>query len=218
MRCEELIHGVLVRHGKGALAVRSGNMVGRSFQLSRYFGAFMMGARIARYGSSVVDQQPKNLACALMYGDPWTIAVPDIARTDYFLVMGANPHASQGSILSFPTVMGEIERIRERGGKTVVIDPVNTGTAKRADEWHPIVPGTDAAFLLALVHVLFAEGLVKLGALEGRVNGVNRVREIAAGWTPARAAAICGIDVDTIRRIARELAGAKSAAIYGRIG
>ena len=153
-----------------------------------------------------------------MYGDPWTIAVPDIARTDYFLVMGANPHASQGSILSFPNVMGEIERIRERGGKTVVIDPVNTGTAKRADEWHPIVPGTDAAFLLALVHVLFAEGLVKLGALEGRVNGVDRVREIAARWSPTRAAAICGIDVDTIRRIARELAGAKSAAVYGRIG
>ena len=218
VRCEELLHGVLVRHGKAALAVRSGNMVGRSYQLSRYFGAFMMGARIARYGSSVVDQQPKNLACALMYGDPWTIAVPDIARTDYFLVMGANPHASQGSILSFPNVMGEIERIRERGGKTVVIDPVNTGTAKRADEWHPIVPGTDAAFLLALVHVLFAEGLVQLGALEGRVNGVDRVREIAAAWTPTRAAAICGIDVDTIRRIARELAGAKSAAVYGRIG
>jgi anaerobic selenocysteine-containing dehydrogenase len=72
---------------------------------------------------------------------PWMIPVPDISRTQYFLVMGANPHASQGSILAFPGVMVEIKRIRERGGKTVVIDPVNTGTAQRADEWMPIFPG-----------------------------------------------------------------------------
>ncbi len=217
-RCEELLHGVLERHGKGALAARTGNMVGRSYQLSRYVGAFAMSARIARYGSSVVDQQPKNLACALMYGDPWTIPVPDIARTQYFLVMGANPHASQGSILAFPDVIGEIERIRERGGKTVVIDPVNTGTAQRADEWLPIVPGSDAAFLLALVHVLFADGLVRLGALDGLVNGVERVRELTEAWTPERASATCGIAADTIRRIAHEISEAQSAAIYGRIG
>ena len=217
-RCEELLHGVLSRHGKGALAVRIGNMVGRSYQLPRYVGAFMMAARIARYGSSVVDQQPKNLACALMYGNAWTIPVPDIARTDYFLVMGANPHASQGSILSFPDVMSEIDRIKERGGTTVVIDPVNTGTAKRADEWLPIVPGTDAAFLLAIVHVLFAENRVRLGALEDMVNGVDELRQISTAWTPTRAAVICGIDADTIVRVARELSDAKSAAIYGRIG
>ncbi len=217
-RCEELLHGVLARHGRGALAVRTGNMVGRSYQLPRYVGAFMMAARIARYGSSVVDQQPKNLACALMYGNAWTIPVPDIARTDYFLVMGANPHASQGSILSFPDVMSEIDRIKERGGTTVVIDPVNTGTAKRADEWLPIVPGTDAAFLLAIVHVLYAEDRVRLGALEDMVNGVDELRQISTAWTPTRAAVICGIDADTIVRVARELSDAKSAAIYGRIG
>jgi anaerobic selenocysteine-containing dehydrogenase len=217
-RCEELIHGVLERHGKGALAVRTGNMVGRSYQLARYVGAFSMSARITRYGSSVVDQQPKNLACALMYGDPWMIPVPDIARTQYFLVMGANPHASQGSILAFPDVMGEIERIRERDGKTVVIDPVNTGTAQRADEWIPIVPGSDTAFLLALVHTLFADGLVQLGALEGIVNGVDEVRALTNEWTPERASLLCGISPETIRRIAHEISAAESAAIYGRIG
>jgi hypothetical protein len=94
--------------------------------------------------------------------------------------MGGNPQASQGSLLACPDVLGEIDRIRERGGKTVVVDPRRTGTADRADEWIPIQPGTDAAFLLALCHVLFADDLVRLGPLADRVNGVDEVRALRA--------------------------------------
>src|SRR5205085_10316453 len=83
-------------------------------------------------------------ACMLMYGNMWWIPTPDIQRTDYWVVMGGNPQASQGSLLACPDVLGEIDRIRERGGKTVVVDPRRTGTADRADEWIPIQPGTDA--------------------------------------------------------------------------
>ena len=217
-KCEEIIHGILERHGRGALAARTGNAVGRSSTLSRYVGAFAMLAKITRYTSSVVDQQPKNVACQLMYGDAWKMAVPDIARTDYFLVMGANPAESQGSILAFPDVLAEIDRIRDRGGRTVVIDPVRTRTAKRGDEWIPIVPGTDALFLLAMANVLFADGLVDLGRLDGHVNGVGRVAEICAEFTPESVADVCGIPAATIRRLAHEISAAPTAAVYGRIG
>src|SRR5262249_33344432 len=134
------------------------------------------------------------------------------------VVMGGNPQASQGSLLACPDVLGEIDRIRARGGKTVVIDPRRTGTAARADEWIPIQPGTDAAFLLAVCHVLFAENLVRLGSLAERVNGVDDVRALATGFTPERVEAACRIPAATIRRLAREIAAAPSAAVYGRIG
>src|SRR5262249_57421357 len=102
------------------------------------------------------------------------------------VVMGGNPQASQGSLLACPDVLGEIDHIRARGGKTVVIDPRRTGTAARADEWIPIQPGTDAAFLLAVCQTLFAEGLVRLGELDGRVNGVDEVGSLSAPFTPER--------------------------------
>jgi anaerobic selenocysteine-containing dehydrogenase len=132
--------------------------------------------------------------------------------------MGANPHASQGSLLACPDLLGEFDRIREGGGRTVVIDPRRTGTAERADEWVPIVPGTDAALLLAMVHVLFAEDLVDVGDVADIVAGVDELRVLAADFTPEAVAATCAIPPPTIRRLARELAAAPSGVIYGRIG
>jgi anaerobic selenocysteine-containing dehydrogenase len=114
--------------------------------------------------------------------------------------------------------MGEIDRLRARGGKTVVIDPRRTGTADRADEWIPIRPGTDAAFLLALCQVLFAEGLVRPGPLAARMNGLDEVRVLAAPFTPERVEATCRVPAVTMRNLAREIAAAPSAAVYGRIG
>src|SRR5580700_10898274 len=96
-------------------------------------------------------------------GGMWTFPIPDVPRTDLWVIMGANPQASQGSLLACPDLLGQIDRIRDAGGRTIVVDPRRTGTAERADEWIPIVPGTDAALLMAVVHVLFAEGLVDLG-------------------------------------------------------
>ena len=217
-RCEEIIHGILERDGRGALACRTGNAVGRSSTLCRYVGAFAGMAKIARFTSSTVDQQPKNVSCQLMYGNAWAMPVPDIARTDFFLVMGANPAESQGSILAFPDVLGEIDRIRERGGRTVVIDPVRTKTAKHADTWVSIVPGTDALLLLAMANVLFADGLVRLGALAEHVNGVEAVRVACAEFTPELVAPVCGIPGDVIRSLTHEVSAARTAAIYGRIG
>ncbi|MDQ1521791.1 MAG: hypothetical protein QOI55_2864, partial [Actinomycetota bacterium] len=153
-----------------------------------------------------------------MFGGMWSFPIPDVERTRYFLVMGANPHASQGSLLAHPDLIGEIDRIRERGGKTVVVDPRRTGTAERADEWVPITPGTDAAFLLAIVQTLFDEGLVDLGGVADMVDGVDDVRELARDFGPDVVEAACGVPATTIRRIAHELAGANPGVVYGRIG
>jgi anaerobic selenocysteine-containing dehydrogenase len=132
--------------------------------------------------------------------------------------MGGNPQASGGSLLACPDVLGELDAIRARGGKVIVVDPRRTGTADHADEWVPILPGTDAAFLLAMCNVLFAEGLTTLGALEEKVKGVDTVRELCADFTPESVEAFCRVPADTIRRLAREFAAAPSGAVYGRIG
>jgi anaerobic selenocysteine-containing dehydrogenase len=154
----------------------------------------------------------------LMYGSMWAIPTPDVHRTDYWLVMGANPEASQGSLLACPDVLGEIDRIRERGGKVVVIDPRRTGTAKRASEWIPIRPGTDAALLLAVVNVLFADNLVDLGEIADLIEGVETVRSLCAPFTPEKVERTCSVPAATIRRLAHEIAAARTAAVYGRIG
>jgi anaerobic selenocysteine-containing dehydrogenase len=217
-RCQEIIGGALERYGREAFAIRTGNMVGHNFSLMRYIAAFAMKARIVNYTSSTVDQQPKNVACDQMYGDAWAIPVPDIAHTDLWVIMGGNPAASNGSILSFPDVMGEIKRIRARGGATIVVDPVRTGTAKAADQWIAIRPGTDALFLLAVVNTLFTDDLVHLKALTGKVNGVEQLRAVAARWTPEAVTAACGVPAETIREFAHRVANAPTAAVYGRIG
>jgi anaerobic selenocysteine-containing dehydrogenase len=149
-----------------------------------------------------------------MYGLWWNFPVPDIERTDLLVIMGANPAASQGSLLAAPDVMGLINGIRKRG-KVIVIDPVRTQTAAQADEWLPIVPGTDAALLLAVAHTLFDEDLVNPGP---HVDGVDTMRRVAADWPPERVSDVTGIDEDSIRRLARELAGAEKSVVYGRIG
>ncbi|MGZ6645287.1 MAG: molybdopterin oxidoreductase family protein, partial [Solirubrobacteraceae bacterium] len=170
------------------------------------------------YTASTVDQFPKQLASGLMFGTGLTVAVPDVDRTDHLLILGANPLASNGSLLTAPDMRGRLRAIRARGGKVVVIDPRRTRTAQEADEHHFIVPGTDALLLFALVHVLFAEGLADPGALAGLVDGLDTVRELAAGFAPADVAAATGIAAAEIERMARELAAAPTAAVYGRIG
>jgi anaerobic selenocysteine-containing dehydrogenase len=210
---------VLAEHGKEAVTAYIGNPTAHNFSLSRYVPAFVAMAGLpVIYSAGTVDQWPKNLTSALMFGGMWAIPVPDLDRTDFLLMLGANPHASQGSLLAAPDVLGRLDAIRARGGRVVVVDPRRTGTARHADEWLPIRPGTDAAFLLALAHVLFAEGRVRLSGLAGRVNGVEAVRRVAGEFAPERVSETCGIPAETIRRVARALSEAPRAAVYGRIG
>jgi anaerobic selenocysteine-containing dehydrogenase len=218
-RCTELLLPVIERHGIGAVTAFVGNPLAHGLSLSRYIGVLIGMSGIPMiYSPGTVDQWPKNVSSHLMYGGMWSIPVPDVRRTDLFVVMGANPSASQGSLLACPDLMGEIDAIRARGGEVVVVDPRRTGTADHASEWLAITPGTDAAFLLAVVHVLFADGLVDLGGIGDLIDGVDELRALAADWTPERVAATTGITAERTRRLASQLAETERAVLYGRIG
>lgn len=169
------------------------------------------------FSASTVDQMPKHVSAGLMWGRPDMFPLPDIDRTDYMLIVGANPYISNGSLVTVPNFPRCLEALRERG-KFVVVDPRRTKTAENASEHLTIVPGTDSYWLLALVHTLFDENLVDIGRLEEHVSGVEQVRDIASAYSPEAVAQHCGIDADTTRRIARELAAAPTAAVYGRMG
>lgn len=214
-RCTELLAPVIAEHGIGALTCYTGNPLAHSFSLGRYTGVLLgMSGIPVSYSPGTVDQWPKNLSSHLMYGNWWGFPVPDIERTDLLVIMGANPAASQGSLLAAPDVMGLIGRI----DTVIVIDPVRTPTAAKADEWLPITPGTDAALLMAVVHTLFDEGLVDLGGLAEHLDGVDALRTAAHDWTPERVAGVTGISAERTRELARQLAGTERAVVYGRIG
>ncbi|MCU1368210.1 MAG: molybdopterin dinucleotide-binding protein [Ilumatobacteraceae bacterium] len=218
-RCEELVRPILEQDGIRAITAYIGNPAVHNYSLSRYTGAVVGIPRMpVIWSAGTVDQWPKNVACAQLFGNPWSLPIPDIHRTDLFVVMGANPHASNGSLFSCPDILGEIDRIRERGGRTIVIDPRRTGTAERADEWISIVPGMDAAFLLAIINVIDAEGLTRLGVLDGRVQGIDEVFAAASAFTPEAVEEACGVPAERIRELARELATTERAVVYGRIG
>jgi anaerobic selenocysteine-containing dehydrogenase len=213
------IQGVIARHGIGAVTAYIGNPTAHNFSLSRYVPAFIALSGLGQtYSAGTVDQWPKNLSSMLMFGGMWAFPIPDLERTDYLLMLGANPHASQGSLLAAPDVLGKLDAIRARGGRVVVVDPRRTGTLRHASEWLPIQPGGDAAFLLALAQVIFAEKRERLRGLATRVNGLAEVRALVAELTPEAVAAATRIPAETTRRIAREIAGAERAAVYGRIG
>src|SRR5438309_8118943 len=165
------------------------------------------------YSASTVDQMPKQVSAGLMFGTLLSIPVPDLDRTDYLLILGANPFVSNGSLMTAPDVPGRLRAIRRRGGKVVVIDPRRTRTAAEATEHHFIRPGTDAYFLFGIVHTLFGERLVRLGRLAGHAAGVEQVEALARPFAPEAVAGRCGIDAATIRRLARELARAERAAV-----
>jgi anaerobic selenocysteine-containing dehydrogenase len=206
-------------HGRQALGIYIGNPSAHNLSVLTY-GRVLVKALQTRniFSASTVDQYPKQMASALLFGSGVSVAVPDVDRTDHLLILGANPLASNGSLLTAPDMRGRLRAIRARGGKVVVVDPRRTRTAREADEHHFIRPGTDALLLFALVHTLFDERLEDLGALAPHVAGLDEVRELATGFEPEEVADACGIAADEIRRMARELAAAPRAAVYGRIG
>jgi anaerobic selenocysteine-containing dehydrogenase len=206
-------------HGRDAVAAYLGNPGAHNLALMLYNPVLLraLGTRNV-YSASTVDQMPKQVSAGLMFGTVLSVPVPDLDRTDYLLVLGADPFTSNGSLMTAPDVPGRLRAIRQRGGKVVVIDPRRTRTASEADEHHAIRPGGDAAFLWGIVHVLFDENLVRLGRLAEHVAGLETLRDVARDLTPERVAIACDIPADVIRRLARELAGAPTAAVYGRIG
>jgi len=171
-----------------------------------------------RFSATSVDQLPHHLASLWLYGHKSLFPIPDIDRTDYFLMLGANPLASNGSIWTVPDVTKRIKELTARGGKLVVIDPRKTETGELASEHHFIKPGTDALFLLAVLNTLFTEQLANPGKLADYTTGLEEIANAIGEFTPEFAAGHTGIEAETIKRIARELAAADAGICYGRLG
>jgi anaerobic selenocysteine-containing dehydrogenase len=206
-------------HGADAVGVYLGNPGVHNLSLGLYSRVLLKALRTRRvFSASSVDQLPKQLAVGLMFGTSLSVPIPDVDRTDHMLILGANPLASNGSLMTAPDMRGRLRAIRQRGGKVVVIDPRRTRTAQEADEHHFIRPGADALLLAALVHTLFDEDLVDPGRLAQHINGIETVRELTDAFAPEHVAGACAIAPEEIRRMARELAGAPRAVVYGRIG
>lgn len=170
------------------------------------------------FSSASLDQMPKHLSVGRMFGDFYSIPVPDIDRTDLLVVIGANPMVSNGSMWSVPDFRGRAKALKARGGRMITIDPRFSETSAVADLHLSIRPGTDVFLLAALVHVLFRDNLVKLGRLEALVTAIAPLGDAVAAFTPELASERCGIDAVQIVELAHELAATERAAVYGRLG
>ncbi|MFZ9690293.1 MAG: molybdopterin-dependent oxidoreductase, partial [Phycisphaerales bacterium] len=210
---------VIEERGRESVAIYQGNPAVHNHALTIYGRALIsaLGTRNI-YSAGTVDQMPRHASSGFLYGDPLAFPVPDIDRTDYLLMLGANPYESNGSLATAPDFPSRLQAIRDRGGRLVVVDPRRTKTAKAADEHLTIRPGSDAAWLAALAQVLFDEDLVDTGAAGEHLDGVDAVRRLVAPFTPEAVEHATWIAPEVTRRIARELAAAPTAAVYGRIG
>lgn len=215
----ERLGAVIAEHGGSSVGVYLGNPNAHTVAGSLYAPLIVKGLGTRQvFSASTLDQMPKHVALGLMFGSPVAFTVPDLDRTDYLVIIGANPMVSNGSLATAADFPGKLRALRKRGGKLVVIDPARTQTAKLADRHLAPRPGTDAALLFAIAHVLFEEDLVDLGLLAEHVTGIEEVRALADEFSPEAVAAACGVGATEIRQLARELASAPTAAVYGRIG
>ncbi|NPC43482.1 molybdopterin-dependent oxidoreductase [Nocardioides sp. zg-1230] len=207
-------------HGDDALGVYLGNPNAHSLGSMTHGTAMFKSFRTRnRYSATSVDQLPHQLVAHLVFGHQLFLPIPDIDRTSWFLVVGGNPMASNGSLMTVPDFPQRVRDLRARGGKMVVLDPRRTETAKVADEHHFVRPGTDAWVLLAMLHVLTVESSPDTApSVASYVDGLATVVELVADFTPERAEAMSGLPAAEVRRLAHELAAAEAGVVYSRIG
>ncbi|WP_028943476.1 molybdopterin-dependent oxidoreductase [Pseudomonas vranovensis] len=204
-------------HGQNAVAVYQGNPSVHNYGLmthSNYFLGLLKTRN--RFSATSVDQLPHHLTSYLMYGHGLLLPIPDIDHTDFMLILGGNPLASNGSIMTVPDVEKRLKAIQARGGKLVVVDPRRSETAAVADQHVFIRPGGDAALLCGLLNTLFSEGLERPTVLP--VDGLDEVRQAIAPFTAEAMAPLCGVAAAVIRQLARDFAAADKAVCYGRMG
>jgi len=215
----ENLHTVQRKHGRNAVGAYIGNPTVHNLGAVLY-GPLLLKALHTknRFSATSVDQLPHMLAAYEMFGHQLMMPVPDIDRTQHLMIFGANPLASNGSIMSAPGVKKRLQAIQARGGKVVVVDPRRTETAELADEHVFIRPGTDALLLLAMIREVFERGALRLHHLGSLVRGVETLHAAVEPYTPERAAAATGVDARTIVRLTDELLAARTGAVYGRVG
>ncbi|MEO1335147.1 MAG: molybdopterin-dependent oxidoreductase, partial [Myxococcota bacterium] len=205
--------------GRDAVATYWGNPIAHNYG-SALHGQLLLRALSTKnnFSATSLDQLPHMLAAFEMFGNQLRLPVPDIDRTDLWVIIGANPVVSNGSIMSAGDVKSAIKKIQNRGGRVVVIDPRRTQTARLADEHIFIQPGTDAALLAAIVRHVIATDSVDMGPLADRIDGLPALTKAVEPFSIERAAATTGISPETIQQLADALIRAERAVLYGRVG
>ncbi|MCB9780707.1 MAG: molybdopterin-dependent oxidoreductase [Alphaproteobacteria bacterium] len=218
-RAADGIRALQSAHGPDSVAVYQGNPTVHNLGAMLYGGGVVRALRTKqRYSATSCDQLPHQLCAFWMFGHQLLVPLPDVDRTDLMLIFGGNPAASNGSLMTAPGIDRRLRAIRQRGGRVVLFDPRRTETARLCDAHHFVRPGTDALVLAAMLQVLFAEDRVRIGRLSGLVDGVDALADAVAACTPERAEAGSGVPADEIRTLARALADAERAVVYGRLG
>ena len=207
------------KYGRNSIATYLGNPTVHNYGAILFAPGFIRSLHTRnRFSATSVDQLAHHLCAYLMFGHQLLLPIPDIERTNFFLILGANPAVSNGSLMTAPGMTRRLRELRERGGKVVLIDPRCNETARLVDQHLFVKPGTDVLLLLALLHVIFEEELARLGPLAPFTKGVETIRSLVTEFPPQRVASITGINSDQIRLLAREFATVESAVCYGRIG
>ncbi|SEN13982.1 Anaerobic selenocysteine-containing dehydrogenase [Pseudomonas sp. ok272] len=205
------------RHGQNAVAIYQGNPSVHNYGLMTHSNYFLSLLKTRnRFSATSVDQLPHHLSSYLMYGHGFLLPIPDIDHTDFMLILGGNPLASNGSIMTVPDVEKRLKAIQARGGKVVVVDPRRSETAAMADQHVFVRPGGDAALLFGLLNTLFAEGLTRDSHLP--VDGLEDVRQAVSGFSAEAMSPLCSVPAAQIRQLARDFSSAKTAVCYGRMG
>jgi len=214
----EKLADVQARYGPDSLASYLGNPNVHHFGHIAYVPALLKVFRSRNvFSASSVDQWPHQLVNAQMFGHQFLVPIPDIDHTDYFLMLGANPMASNGSLMTVPDVRARIKALIARGTLTV-IDPRKTETAELASEHHFITPASDVYFLIAFLQALQHAGPARLDAYAGKLSGFDTAMAAIAGFPSQDIPALTGIAGETIDRMARAFYAAQRAVAYGRMG
>ena len=215
----EGIQRVQQTYGRSALGVYQGNPNVHNVGSLLYSPPFVRALRTKnRFSATSADQLPHHFAAEFMFGHSLMLPIPDVDRTTFLLMLGANPLASNGSIMTAPGIKKRLQALQKRGGTLVVVDPRRTETAVLADQHYFIKPGTDALLLLGLLHVILADGLANPGELAAISDGLDQIEAVAAQYPPERVAPSTGIPAEQIRQLAHDFCAAETAVCYGRIG
>ena len=207
------------KYGNNAVATYQGNPNVHNVGSMLYGGPFLKSLKTKqKYSATSADQLPHHIASLKMFGHQMLIPIPDIERTDYLLILGANPGASNGSLLTAPGFPKKIKSIQKRGGKVINIDPRFTETSKISSQHLYINPGKDALFLLSLLHVIFDQGIEEKTHLSNYLKGLEEIKEIVKEYSPKKTALLIGIDSLEIQKIAKDFMNSKTAVCYGRMG
>ncbi len=149
-----------------------------------------------------------NKAFGIDRGLPFPM--PDIARADAVLLLGSNLAETM------PPIVQWFEKMREKGGKLIVVDPRETPTATNADYFLQITPGTDLVLANGLLHIAIEEGLVDCDFIAARTSDFDKSRRAVAAYWPARVEALTGVPEATLREVTRVLASGNSMFLTAR--